>query len=149
MITTIVVITEKKNGSAIVVIDGFRMIAAIAEKTNEDRGYLRLTKFVMAAVNRCFLLEGWFCHLWVFFNVNDDGKDKDPIDFGFERSSRRGNFGILLWRTQCILVFLLLLRSLESGFLMITAIAMIAEIELTEVYLSYHCRCDRWRVVSI
>ena len=65
----------------------------------------------------------------VFFNVNDDGKDEEPIDFSLERSSTRGNFDILLWETQCILLFLLSLRSQESGFHMITAIATI-------VYLS-------------
>ena len=65
----------------------------------------------------------------VFFNVNDDGKDKEPIDFRLERSSTRGNFDILLSETQCILLFLLSLRSQESGFHMITAIATI-------VYLS-------------
>ena len=65
------------------------------------------------------------------FSTN--GKDKEPIDFGFERSSRRGNFGILLWGMQCILVLLLSIRSLESGFHMITAIATIAEIELKSI----------------
>ena len=43
----------------------------------------------------------------MLFNVNDSWKDKEPIDFGFERSSRRGNFGILLSGTKCILVLLL------------------------------------------
>ena len=118
MIATIVAIGEKKNSSAIVrTIDGFHMIAAaiatIAEKVNEDRGDLRLTtsfaprfvKFNLAPVNRLFLLEGCCCflfffYLWMFFNVDDDGKDKEPIDFGFERSSRRGNLGILLSETQ-------------------------------------------------
>ena len=33
-------------------------------------------------------------YLWVLFNVNVDGKDKEPIDLGFQRSSRGGNFGI-------------------------------------------------------
>ena len=61
----------------------------------------------------------------MLFNVNDDGKDKEPIDFEFERSSRRGNFSTLLSGTQCILVLLLSLRSLESGFHMIAAIAEI------------------------
>ena len=32
----------------------------------------------------------------MFFNVNDDGKDKGPTDFCFERSSRRGNSGMLM-----------------------------------------------------
>ena len=63
----------------------------------------------------------------MLFNVNDDGKDKDLINFWFERSSRRGNFRILLSRTQCILVLLLPLRSLESGF------AAIAEVELKSI----------------
>ena len=44
----------------------------------------------MEAVNHRILLEaGWFFNLWVvFFNVEDDGKDKEPTDFGFKRSSR-------------------------------------------------------------
>ena len=66
----------------------------------------------------------------MLFNVSNDGKEKEPIDFGFERSSRRGNFGILLSGTQYILVLLLSLRSLESGFHMI---APIAEIELKTI----------------
>ena len=37
----------------------------------------------------------------MLFNANDDGKDKELINFGFERSSRRGNFVILLSGTQC------------------------------------------------
>ena len=81
-----------------------------------------------------------FFYLWVFFNVEGwDGKDKEPIDFGFERSSRRGNFGILLSGTQCILTFLLSLRSLwslrslESGFPIIAAIATNTEKELKSI----------------
>ena len=70
-----------------------------------------------------------FVYLWVLFNVNDYGKDKEPINFAFERSFRRGNFGSLLSITQYILVLLLSLRSLESGFHMTVAIATIAEIE--------------------
>ena len=69
----------------------------------------------------------------MLFNVNDDGKDKEPLNFGFERSYRRGNFGILLSGTQCILVLLLSLRSLESGFHVIAAIITIAEIELKSI----------------
>ena len=67
----------------------------------------------------------------VLFNVNDNG------NFGFERSSRRGNFGILLSGTHYILVLLLLLRSLESGFHTITAIVTIAEIELKGSFFVY------------
>ena len=72
----------------------------------------------------------------MLLNVHDDGKDKELINFGFERSSRRGNFDILLSGTQCILVLLLSLRSLESGFHVIAAIATIAEIELVSTHLS-------------
>ena len=89
-----------------------------------DTSFAPFVKFNMAAVNRRFLLEGWFSILKGAFNVNDDGKDKEPIDFGFEKSSRRGNFGILLLGTQCML---------ESGFHMIAAIATIAEIELKSI----------------
>ena len=72
-------------------------IATIAEKVNEDRGGLGLTtsfapfvKFNMAAVNRRLLFGASFIfYLCVFFNVEDDGKDKEPIDFGFEGSFRR------------------------------------------------------------
>ena len=79
MIATIVAIA-KKNSSAIVMIDGFQMIAAIAEKENEDRGDLRLTtsfapfvKFNMAALNRRFLLEGCCCCVFQL-----TGKTKNP-----------------------------------------------------------------------
>ena len=62
-----IVAIAEKNSSVIAAIDGFHMIATIAEKMNEDRGDLRLTtsfapfvKFNMADVNRQFLLEGCF-----------------------------------------------------------------------------------------
>ena len=52
----------EKSSPAIVAIDGFHVIAEIAEKVNEDRGDLGLTTFIkfnMAAVNRRLLLEAW------------------------------------------------------------------------------------------
>ena len=84
----------------------------------------------MTAVNRRFLLEGFFfIYLWELFNVNDDGKDKEPIDFGFERSSRRSvefrDFAVGNAVHSGIL--------LESGFHMIAVIATIAEIELNSI----------------
>ena len=146
MIAAIVAIAiAEKNSSAIVAICGFHMIAAIAtiaEKVKEGRGDLLLTQcsrhlsnstWRLWIVDSC--LKVGFLYSWVLFNVNDEGKDKELITFGFERSSRRGNFGILLSATQCILVLLLSLRSLwslrslESGFYMIAGIATITEIQ--------------------
>ena len=151
-----------KNSSAIVAIYGFHVIAAIAKKMNEDRGDLRLThrsRHLSNSTWRLWIVDSClkvgFLYLWVLFNVSNDGKEKEPIDFGFERSSRRGNFGILLSGTQYILVLLLSLRSLESGFHMI---APIAEIELKTIsaivvaaivgeWFPYD-RYDRWTFVS-
>ena len=45
-----VAIDEKKNSSAIVAIDGFHMIAAIAEKVNEDRG--RTYVYIVRAIRQ-------------------------------------------------------------------------------------------------
>ena len=66
----------EKNSSVIVAIDGFHMIATIAEKVNGDRGDLRLTtsfasfvNFNMAAVNRRFLLEGCFFSTYGYFST--------------------------------------------------------------------------------
>ena len=130
----------------------------IAEKVNEGRGDLRLTHRSRHSSNSTWRL--WIVHsclkvgllyLWVLFNVNDDGKDKELIDFGFERSSRRGNFGILLSGTRCILVLLLSLRSLWSlrEWFPYDRCDRYDRWDRTEVYLSERCRCDRWRVVSI
>ena len=160
-----IVAISEQNSSAIVAICGFHIIATIAEKVNEGRGNLRLTHCSRHSSNstwRLWIIDSClkvvFLYLWVLFNVNDDGKDKEPIDFGFERSSRRGNFRILLSGTQCILVLLLSLQSLWS-------VAIAGEWfpydrydrwDRTDVYLSDRCRCDRWydrcdrwRVVSI
>ena len=84
----------------IVAIDGFHMIAAIAEKVNEDRGDLLLTtsfaqfvKFNVATVNRRFPLEGCFLYILMgVFNINDDGENKEPIDLGFKRSFQKKEF---------------------------------------------------------
>ena len=116
------------------------MISAIAEKVNVGRGDLRLTHcsrhssnstWRLCIVDSCFKVG--LIYSWVLFNVNDDRKDKELINFGFERSSRRGNFGILQSTTQCILVLMLSIRWLESGFHTIAAIATIAEIELRPI----------------
>ena len=85
--------------AAIVAIDGFHMIAAIAEKVNEDRGYLRLTtsfapfvncKFNMAGANRQLLLEAWFFLLMgVFQRGRRRERQRIPLlNFFFQRSQR-------------------------------------------------------------
>ena len=82
-------------------------IATIAENVNEGATLFALfVKFNIAAVNRRLLLEACF---FSTYRCRRRRERLSSIDFGFERPSR----SILLSETQCILVFLLSLRSLE------------------------------------
>ena len=83
-----------------------------------DTSFAPFVKFNMVAVNRRFLLEDCFLYLWVLFNVNDDGKDKEPIDFGVGNAAHPGIVAV---------------ATMESGFHVIAAIATIAEIKLKSI----------------
>ena len=85
----------------------------------------------MAAVNRRFLLDGCFLYLWVLFNVNDDGKDKELINFGFERSSRRGIFR-----------YFAVGNAVHPGIVAVATIAVITG-SLRDQWFPYD-RCDRY-----
>ena len=130
VITAIVALTAmaEKISLAIVAIDGFHMIAAIAtiaEKVNEDRRDLSLTtsfapfvKFNMAVVNSRFLLGSWYFMLTsVFQRERRQERQRTHIFWVRDIFQKRG-----------ILVFCCRERSAS--------------------WYSY-CRYDRCRVVSI
>ena len=119
----------EKNSSAIVAIYGFHMIAAIAAKVNEGRGDMRLThrfppfiKFNMAAVNRRFLLEGFFFILMGAFQRKRRREKQRTHTFGVREIFQKREFR-----------YFAVGNAVHPGIVAVATIAAIAEIELKSI----------------